>query len=404
MNFLFISTVLGPNVGGIETLIARMSRWLLDQGHTVTLLANAFSQSEDLLDARLTFIQLTKEELHGLCSFGKAKEVWSRLGLEPAGVIKAFDICASWIATAFSSCVHPPAKVVFGNYFPNIIPVDSNPLKNLSRRLFLLNLRRNFADQSILCMSQEQISEFRRPYGAERNPVFWPLPVEDLAKGVPPREPKWGKIVSIGRLDAMKEYNIYMLDVVANLRRRKLPVTWTVYGDGALRPAMEKRIAHLGIENAVQLMGKLDYARFAEALHDAYLFVGMGTAIVEAALCGVPGVVALAHETSGATYGPLYRFTFGNVGERMEHAPESTVEVEIGRLLNLSAQGYADEVETTRKYAEQYQMDSTMERFLELVDKAVPPKICPGLFFGYQLLSLGKTFLRPRTAADGQAT
>ena len=145
---------------------------------------------------------------------------------------------------------------------------------------------------------------------------------------------------------------------------------------------MEKRVAQLGIENAVQLMGKLDYARFAEALHDAYLFVGMGTAMVEAALCGVPGVVALAHETSGATYGPLYRFTFGNVGERMEHAPESTVEVEIERLLNLSAQGYADEVRTTRNYAEQYEMDSTMERFLNLVENAGSPKICSGLFLG----------------------
>ena len=228
MNLLFISTVLGPNVGGIETLIARMSRWLLDRGHTVTLLANAFSQSEDLFDDRLAFVQLTKDELNGLCSLGKAKEAWSRLGLEPAGVIKAFDICASWIATAFSSCVHPPAKVVFGNYFPNIIPVDSNPLKNLSRRLFLLNLRRNFADQSILSMSQEQISEFRRHYGAERNPVFWPLPVEDLAKGVPAREPKRGKIVSIGRLDAMKEYR----SLHARCRGEPPPQETSSYLDG----------------------------------------------------------------------------------------------------------------------------------------------------------------------------
>ena len=37
MRFLFISSFLGPQIGGLETLIARMSAWLLARGHEVTL-------------------------------------------------------------------------------------------------------------------------------------------------------------------------------------------------------------------------------------------------------------------------------------------------------------------------------------------------------------------------------
>jgi glycosyltransferase involved in cell wall biosynthesis len=397
MHFLFIASWLGP-IGGTETLVARMSKWLLNKGHTVTLLTNSVRGCRSLLPSAVSIRELDDQFLQ-LCFCRAARKAFADLRLERPDVIKAFDLPASWIASVLSSGLSPAPKVVFGNYYPYVIPESRNPLKHAMFKLFLLNLRRNFNDESILCMSKEQISEFKLHYGAHRNPKFWPLPVEDPSLDAPPRAPRFGHIVSIGRLAPMKEYNLYMIDIIARLRQQGYPVRWTVYGQGDFAGPMKTRIAELGLEGAVELKGTLPYAQFAEALHDAYLFVGMGTASVEAALCGVPTVVALAHDTTGITYGPLYRFTFGNVGERMDAEPSSTVQAEIERVLKLSVPEYQAEVVRTHEYAGRYEMDATMERFLVLASDASPPRASEGLYYRYYLQHLAKKLFGRRTAS-----
>ena len=88
----------------------------------------------------------------------------------------------------------------------------------------------------------------------------------------------------------MKEYNLYMVDIVHRLRAKGLAVEWSVYGEGSLRSSIEARIAELNLENTIVLKGALPYERFGEAMQSAYVFVGMGTSIIEAGLCQVPGV------------------------------------------------------------------------------------------------------------------
>ena len=211
-------------------------------------------------------------------------------------------------------------------------------------------------------MAEEQIQEFRQNYGHHRNPIFWPLPVEDPSKNGPARTPQWGRIVSVGRLAPMKEYNFYMIDVVARLRQKGYPVTWTVFGEGEFGEAMKARINGLEMDKAIELKGRLAYSEFAVAMQQAYVFVGMGTSIIEAALCGVPGVVALAHDTSGVTYGPLYRFRFGNCGAIMDRAPGTTVEAEIERILSFESRN------TRMKYKEHENVRRPMQWNLRWID------------------------------------
>lgn len=399
MHFLFISSFLGP-IGGVETLIARMSRWLLNNGHRVTLLTTAVSESQVLFEKGIRIMELG-DQLSQLCFYHKAKRVWPDLQIERPDVIKAFDLTASWIASILSSVIRPAPKTLFGNYFPYVIPQSQNPLKFVTYKFFLLNLRQNFVDESILCMTEEQISEFRRHYGHHRNPNFWLLPVEDLSKNGPGRTPKWGRIVSVSRLAPMKEYNLYMIDVVARLRQKRYAVTWTVFGEGEFATAMKARIDGLGLGDAIELKGWLPYSQFAAALQNAYVFVGMGTSAIEAALCGVPVVVALAYDSSGVTYGSLYNFRLGNSGEGMETAPETTVEDEIERILKLRQNEYEDEVQRTREYAKAYSIDGSMDRFLEIVAKASAPKASYMLFYWYYVHSLIK-WLRRKVKIKGK--
>lgn len=381
MNFLFIAYQLGQ-VGGIETLISRMSNWLIMRNHKVTLLTDHIKDCKVLFNKNLKIIDLGNN-FADLCCYNRACSTWMNLKIDRPDTIKAFDLTSSWIASVLSSIIDPKPKVIFGDYYPYIIPESRNPFKFANWRLFLLNIKWTFNNGSVLCMSKEQISEFRR-YDANGNqPIFWPLPVEDPIPKDYTRYPKWGHIVSVGRLDIMKEYNIYMIDVVANLLRKGYSITWTVYGDGPLAEVMKTRIDKLGLNNEIRLKGRLDYLQYAAAMKDAYLFVGMGTSVIEAALCGVPGVVALAHDTSGVTYGPLYNFPFGNCGERTDNEPDKLVENEIERILKLTDDEYTKEIDKTREYAKQYNMENSMNKFINIVNDQPAAKINRFLFYWY---------------------
>jgi glycosyltransferase involved in cell wall biosynthesis len=391
MRFLFVSTILGPTIGGTETLIARMSKWLLDRGHQVTLLTNSVGDFRDIFDGGLQVIE-AGDRILDLCYLHGVKTTWSDLHVPPPDVIKAFNLTASWISTLMALKIKPTPKIIFGNYNPDTIPKSRHPFKHNAQRLYLRNLITNYPDGSILCMTKEQVAEFQKLCGNRKKVNFWPLPVEDPSRNAPARAPRQGNIVSIGRLDPLKGYNLYMIDVMAHLRSKNLPATWTVYGEGGLREEMDTRIHELGLNDAVRLEGNLPYRKLAEALREAYLFVGMGTSVIEAALCGVPTVVALGYDTTGVTYGPLQRFPFGNCGEPMATPPNTTVEAEIERILGLSEVGYRQEVQETKQYAKSYDMDKTMGRFLSYVEKAAPPKPHRALFYWFYVFSIVRRF------------
>lgn len=91
------------------------------------------------------------------------------------------------------------------------------------------------------------------------------------------------------------------LDALAIARGRSLDVRFRVIGDGPLRPAIERKIADLGLEGAVDLLGARTYDEFLVELAACDLFVqpsvtaadgetegGAPTVLIEAQAAGKP--------------------------------------------------------------------------------------------------------------------
>lgn len=110
-------------------------------------------------------------------------------------------------------------------------------------------------------------------------------------------------IVSIGRLVRFKSYNIHMIHVVKKLKDMGVSIRYVVYGEGPLSGKMKELIAELELENEVELKGRLDYSNFASTVKQFDIFVGSGTAIVEAASLGVPSIVGIENIELPETYG-----------------------------------------------------------------------------------------------------
>lgn len=112
-------------------------------------------------------------------------------------------------------------------------------------------------------------------------------------------------IGSVGRLVGFKSYNRWILEIIKNLNSNGFRVKCIIYGDGPLRQEMENSIKLLDIEKFVSMPGSLPYSKFKGVVKKFDIFIGSGTAIVEAASLGVPSIIGIEQIKEPLTYGFL---------------------------------------------------------------------------------------------------
>lgn len=351
--------------GGIETQIVRMSHWLVSQGHQVTVVTAFDKHWGGLLPENVPCIALG-HDFWNLTYYFRARRIWRSLGIGRPDVIKTFnwELRTCWIG--YQLAIISGARAVAGYYAPRKM------LLELPRDFYFRCFLHNFPSSARIFMSPEQIEGLQDEFGQDGQ--LWLLPVDSNRFIPAERRPLWGRIVSIGRLSKMKEYNLYMIDVVAELIRRGHNVTWTAYGTGEFEEEMRAMIRERNLEGAITMPGPIAYEQCRQVLSDAYVFVGMGTTIIEASLFGVPNVLAIAFDREGRTYGPVYRVPLGSVGDGRREPATLTVADEIERILKLTPEKYESECARVAQYAQPYESDVSMRHLMEILEAAPPPK------------------------------
>ena len=363
-------------MGGIETTMVRATRWLVSRGHKITLLTFSGDKWSYLLPKEVRCIELGErfKELHYLFH---AWRLVRTLKVEHPDVIKGFDMDSSWIACQLGFLFGKGCRVFAGLYNPDLFrPLTFDRWKD--ERLYLRNYLECIPDNARVFCGLDQIENLEQIHG--RKGELWPIPIDSYQYEQSARKPKKGRIVSIGRLAPMKEYNLYMIDVVEKLLRKGYDVSWSVYGVGKYENEMKKRIQERALEHEIQLEGAIPFTKVWRVLEDAYVFVGMGTAVLEAALFRVPNAVAVPYDSKGLSYGPVYNLPPGSVLPSKPHAARTSMINEIERILNLTSSEYLDEAERVHKHVKAYETESSMQRFLQLVDGVSPIKQKPMLY------------------------
>jgi glycosyltransferase involved in cell wall biosynthesis len=113
------------------------------------------------------------------------------------------------------------------------------------------------------------------------------------------------KIVSIGNLNSFKTYNLHMISVVAVLIKKYPNIKYYIYGDGEQFDYLKNKIIAKGLEKYIFLEGTIEYHHFDSVLKDTCLFVGSGTALLEAATLGIPSLIGIESIQTPETYGFL---------------------------------------------------------------------------------------------------
>lgn len=113
------------------------------------------------------------------------------------------------------------------------------------------------------------------------------------------------RIVSIGNLYNFKTYNHHIITIMPRLIKLDPEFSYEIYGHGPYEKELREKVEKLGIVDRVKFNGRIPYSEFAAVLHGAFMFVGSGTAVVEAAALGVPAMIGIESSKQAITYGFL---------------------------------------------------------------------------------------------------
>lgn len=387
--------------GGIETLIVRMANWLVNNGHNVTLFLLEPGECLSLLDKRVKVI--IYNSILSIYIPGAGKRFLNNKMPTCFDLIYSYGPEACFLASFIYKYLKPyNQKPVFlnGIYHPYEFAINKKKSNSDKIRIQLYNDYIN--DRSKLFMSEEVRSGNTPILGREMpGSEIWPLPINDKKckdnrKFIP------YKIISIGRYDKFKKYNIYMIRIIEELVEMGYDATWEAYGYGPLEHEMKKLVDSKNLLSRISINGRIPYEKFAEVASTAQVFIGMGTSIIEAGFCKVPCIPAIVDDTQGLTYGPLYNLPYYSCGEPLADSyTKVSVKDEICRIFNMSSDEYNEESEKTYRYVQAYAMNPLMENFLGFIDnKAVIQKIdmYPGWKFILYLFVTTSEKIRTRFA------
>lgn len=352
-------------LGGIQTLILRMCRYLQAHNHDITLLLDR-AQGGELLEAIVGYARVLVAEQPdwwGHCPKSLRGERFS--------YIYSFDSISLLRALAVQASCSPNAKVVVGVYFPREYCWKSEEDRYAQR--LVKDILRRIPEENIIFMNATNAVELGQCLGRQFScsPII-PIPIE-LRES---RE-QWyaldrARIVSVGRITDFKTYNFHMVDVVQILRARGHELRYDVYGYGEQEGHLHAYVEERGLMKQVQLHGPVRYSALQEVLHGALVFVGMGTALLEAAALGVPALVAVESARTPVTYGFFQEMPEDdhNLGEADPGYATYPLVEKIEWLLGLSPKEYARLREKTQNRAKRHALEQVMPRFLEALHNA----------------------------------
>lgn len=358
--------------GGIETLIVRMANFFVSAGVRVSVCCIAGGELESSLNGHVNIIYYSQTT--DLVEAVQASKAQMRtvstvliMSFDPISAARALIVERAIFKknmgiVHISGVFHPRAYFMAGERKDRIFLNYLLARAIGKERLFFMNVE---------CRTTHSIQWDTKLSSSS----ILALPVNWIDATWQPTEKTTVRVVSVGRLVDFKTYNLGAARIVKACLDRGVAVTWDIFGAGPLHDSITAEIEVMGVASYVRLMGALNYNDFSARVAGYDLFVGMGTAALEAAMVGVPTICATVDEATRC-YGYLNSLPYGNVGELQSKPP--TVELsELIQSYSVSAQTQRALLsKQSRTVAEKYGMPKFAEEVTNMafISHASPPR------------------------------
>ena len=354
------------HTAGIETLIVRLANHLVRDGGDVAVCfsGGVLASALDGRVAQLDYAGLT-DAVRRSCN-------WLSDLPACAAVLISFDPISAALALAIETGAPVGVRVAHlsGVYHPRAYHMTGERRD----RVWLNRLvARAVGDSHLFYMNRETRDDHAAQWGVDLSgSAIIPVPVDAMPRVWMPRSGPSLKVVSVGRLTDFKQYNLGIPGIVRDCHAAGVEVDWDIYGTGPLAAEMIAEIAHCGVADHVAMKGHLAYHQMPETVTGYDLFVGLGTAALEAAMQGVP-TIAATDSQQRASYGYFHQLPFGNLGERQA----TPAPYDIGDMLidhaRLDDAGRIDLSEQAHAAAMYYAMPDIVRMLYQLAEDVPPP-------------------------------
>jgi glycosyltransferase involved in cell wall biosynthesis len=360
-------------VGGIQTWLQRMVPRLLRDGHEVSLLTRprgeAWDVTSETIDKLSEHVPVHLAPRHWFRAGGRAEPP-----LEDVDVLFACSLEALLAAGFVQRRVLPDAKVVAGVFHPREYCAN---VPRLQRRFGLslgVRVLRQLPLENMVFITEGTVRQTGDCVGRDLTgaPVL-PIPIDTEAlRPAEPRAVTQGKIASVARLAPQYAHHSQMIRVIDELRDDPHGFTYHAYGAGPSRADLEAEARARGVEDRVFLHGAIPYGHFADAIGDAFAFVGSGTSLLEAAACGVPALLTIAGESEPLTHGLFHETQANELGGWVPGHPKRPIAEQLRRLAHLPPGEYAEVGRAARARCEDFSLTRLVPRFMSILGNAEP--------------------------------
>lgn len=178
------------------------------------------------------------------------------------------------------------------------------------------------------------------------------------------------KIVSVGRLSPSKEYVFATIDVLKELRKQGMEYEFHVYGAGEYLPVLQEQVRTERLETFVFLHGGIPYSEVNKALGDAGYFIGMGAAIIEATVLGIPALQAIEYRRDPVIYGWFHELHDGEIGEYRVGKPLYQLQKYLEDAYTVSDDAYREMCLQSFHRARQFSIDEVIHQYIAFLEGA----------------------------------
>lgn len=359
MKILFVTIRSG--IGGIETLIMRMISFL--SAHTdinVSVLLITKGNNDEFINS-----------VNSKCKiyFGKnIFKTYKEIREEKFDFIYSFGLFSLLFSLFLKKFFSKKSILSFGVYHPLEYCWNNGP--NSYVRTLSYKIMRSFPLENIFFMNEGMKERHESLIGRNflNSPII-PIPIDYNRMKNIKRNPNKKNIISIGRIVNFKTYIFHMIDVCCDINKNnsKEKVEFHIYGDGDL---MKKLMIYVQKKNASEFVfvhGALPYSKMENILSDAFIFIGCGTALVEAAAAGVPSLISIESSQLPETYGFFYETNGYNLGEIDQTTKKFTIYEKVIDLQNKTEKEYSEIENLCQQKASLFSIDSVIYDFLEKI-------------------------------------
>lgn len=333
-------------LGGTETLILRMSKWLKQNEYEVEVVCN------EIVEELKRSFENDGIKIIIIKNF-TIKEYLSQTSIYNFDI--QFIVTFSFQDYFFSEYMKMRLKnKKIKNIFYVLLPTHTlrgrttkiTIKKKVVKHIYKKIIKKMYDSNSIFFMDEVCIESCSKYYNLNMDRSYdeiirLPMFINDIKLKNTRKSPLLN-ILAIARFDfPFKGYLFGLIDVINELKKKN--VYLTIIGDGQGMEEIRKKIKSLGAGDVIRLAGNVPYNDLRDYFDRADLYVGMGTTLLDASNFTVPAISVYTHTYEFLTTGFFYEYPhlLGGNEDNLEYPREKGINI-VKKVMGMSSSEYLE--------------------------------------------------------------